>query len=129
MNIAYKFGVNTLKINGFIAFLPNCQRGQTTLRTLYRKTVKENVDSNLLTKQYFLRTHTEEENRKLVWTLYTAKPIAASGWRKRDQQTTGPWKLVYIEDLQTKRKDDRSLSTPPTCAQYRNFFGINLILE
>jgi hypothetical protein len=57
-------------------------------KTVYRKIVEENGDDDLLTKQYFPRSQTEER-RELLTDLIVVRAVAG----ERDQQMTRPWKL------------------------------------
>jgi hypothetical protein len=61
------------------------------------------VDDDILTKQYFPRTHTEA--RRELKTGFSV--VRAKGERERDQQKTGPWKSSQ-DGLQSKQKDQPS---------------------
>jgi hypothetical protein len=50
----------------------NAARGRARPKTLYRKSVQENLDDHILTKQYFSRAHTEER-RELETGLIVVK--------------------------------------------------------
>ncbi len=55
---------------------------------IYRKTVQENGDGDILRKQYFPRAQMEQR-RELLTDLIVVRAVAG----ERDQQMTRPWKL------------------------------------
>jgi hypothetical protein len=64
---------------------------------MYRKTVRENVDDDILTQQYFPGAHLEErielETGLIIVRVNSGQRFGA----ERDQQTTEVWKFLYCK--------------------------------
>ncbi len=66
--------------------------------------MQENVDGNILTKQYFPRAHTEARIELETGLIIARANSGHQFGAERDQQTTGVWNLLQKGPLnQTKR--------------------------
>jgi hypothetical protein len=58
------------------------------------KTVQGNVDGDILTKQYFLRVHSEEGKELETGLIAVGANSSLVVGVERGQQLIGPWKLL-----------------------------------
>ncbi len=68
-------------------------------KILYKKNVRETVDDNILTEQYFPRAHTEQRNKLETCLITVGANSSLVLGREKRRQTCGSWRPFLIEPV------------------------------